>query len=122
MNTFRGLVYCRVCGARVGKSAAGFLRLLAKPCTCPGDYGKDNKKRLVEGRLPRGVKTWPCDDITDAPTVKRVRAQPLSDFAAQVIEDHPGLSIAEAKVVANTLLRCAVFAASLGNSTDGGHT
>ena len=85
-----------------------------------GDYGKDNKKRLVQGRLPRGVKTWPCDDITDAPTVKRVRAQPLSDFVPQV--DHPGLSIAEAKVVANTLLRCVVFAASLGNSKDGGHT
>ena len=57
-------------------------------------------------------------------TAKRVRAQPLSDFATQVIEDHPGLSTAEAKVVANTLLRCAVFAASLGNntSTDGGHS
>ena len=45
----------------------------------------------------------------------------MSDFAAQVIEDHPGLSVAEAKVVANTLLRCAVFAASLRNSTVGGH-
>ena len=110
-------MYCRVCGARVGKSAAGFLRLLAKPCTCPGDYGKDNKKRLVEGRLPRGVKTWPCDDIVDVQTAKRVRAQPLSDFATQVTEDHPGLSTAEAKVVANTLLRCAVFAASFGSSS-----
>ena len=68
------------------------------------------------------LQFWPCDDITDAPTVNRVRAQPISDFAAQVIEDHPGLSVAEAKVVANTLLRCAVFAASLGNSKVGGRT
>ena len=118
INTFRGLVYCRVCGARVGKSAAGFLRLLAKPCTYPGDYGKDNKKRLVEGRLPRGIKTWPCDDIADVQTAKRVRAQPLSDFETQVLEDHPpGLTTVEAKVVANTLLCCADFAASLGSSS-----
>jgi hypothetical protein len=117
MNTFRGLVYCRVCGARVGKSAAGFLRLLAKPCTCPGDYGKDNKKRLVEGRLPRGVKTWPCDDIVDVQTAKRVRAKPLSDFETKVLEDHPGLTTVEAKVVASTLLRCADYAASLGSSS-----
>ncbi len=106
-----------MCGGRVGKSAAGFFRLRAEPCTCPGDYGKDNKKRLVEGRLPRGVKTWPCDDIVDVQTAKRVRAKPLSDFETKVLEDHPGLTTVEAKVIAGTLLRCADYAASLGSSS-----
>ena len=77
---------------------------------------QDTKKRLAEGRLPRGIKTWPCDDIADVQAAKRVRAQPLSDFETKVLEDHPGLTTAEAKVVASTLLRCADYAASLGSS------
>ena len=121
INTFRGLVYCRVCGARAGSTATGFLKLLAKPCTLPGTYGKDNIKRLSEGRLPRGVKCWPIDTVTDLPTAKRIKAEPLSEFAAKVYEDHPGLTLAEAKVVAETLLRCADFMArqsrSAGSST-----
>ena len=32
--------------------------------------------------------------------------QRLSDFAVQVLEDHPGLSVAEAKVAADTPVRC----------------
>ena len=40
---------------------------------------------------------------------KRVRAQPLSDFATKVLEDHSGLSVAESKVVADNMLRCADF-------------
>ena len=111
INTFKGLIYCRVCGARAGTFAAGFLKLLAKPCTFPGSYGKDNMKRLSEGRLPRGVPFWPIETVSDLPTAKRRRAAPLSDFAAQVLEDHPGLTITEAKVVADTLLRCAGFVA-----------
>ena len=78
-------------------------------------------KRLSEGRLPRGVKSWPIDTFTDMPTAKRIKAEPLSEFAAKVYEDHPGLTLAEAKVVADTLLRCADFMAqqsrSAGSST-----
>ena len=111
INTFKGLIYCRICGARAGSTAAGFLKLLAKPCTFPGSYGKDNIKRLSEGRLPRGLKCWPIDTETDLPTAKRRRAKPMSDFAAQILHDHPGLSTSEAKVIADTLLRRAGNAA-----------
>ena len=33
-------------------------------------------------------------------TNKRIRSAPLSAFASQVLRDHPGLSVAEARVVA----------------------
>ena len=68
----------------------------------------------IDNVQPRGCTDWPCDLITDVQTSKRIRAEPLSDFEAQVLEDHPGLSKVEAKVVANTLLRCADFAAKAG--------
>ena len=112
ISTLRGLVYCRVCGAKAGNTASGFIKLLAVPCRPAQTYGKDNIKRLAEGKLPRGVKSWPCDDISDMQTSKRIKKEPLSDFARQVLSDHPGLSTAEAKVVAQTLLRCAVYAAN----------
>ena len=54
--------------------------------------------------------------VIDAPTAKRVRAQPLSDFVAQVVVDHPGLSVAEAKVAADTLLSCADFVTQQWNA------
>ena len=43
----------------------------------------------------------------------RINAAPLSDFEKQVLHDHPELSVAEAKTVASTLLRCAEFAAQV---------
>ena len=73
INTFRGLVYCRTCGAKAGNTAAGFIKLLAAPCRAPQTHGKDNVKRLAEGRLPRGTKSWHCDDITDVQTNKHIR-------------------------------------------------
>ena len=119
VNTLRGLVYCRTCGAKDGNTAAGFIKLLAVPCRAPQTYGKDNIKRLAEGRLPRGAKSWPCDDIADVQTNKRIRKEPLSDFATQVLRDHPGLSESEAKVVAKTLFRCADFASSMSVPVSG---
>ena len=119
INTFRGIVYCRTCGAKAGNTAAGFIKLLGVPCRPPQTYGKDNIKRLAAGRLPRGAKSWPCDDITDVQTNKRIRREPLSDFALQVLSDHPGLSESEAKVVTNTLLRCADFASSISVPVSG---
>ena len=97
----------------------GFIKLLAVPCRAPQTYGKDNIKRLAEGRLPRGTKSWPCDDISDVQTNKRIRKEPLSDFATQVLREHPGLSVSEAKVVAQTLLRCADFASRATESVTG---
>ena len=102
-----------IVGAKAGKSAAGFIKLLAVPCRPPQSYGKENIKRLAAGKLPRGAKSWPCDDISDVQTNKRIKRAPLSDFASQVLSDHPGLSDSEAKVVALTLLRCAEFASSI---------
>ena len=46
-----------------------------------------------------GCKSWPCDDVPDVPTAKRIRGPPISPFAAKVLEDHPGLTTAEAKIV-----------------------
>ena len=95
------------------------MKLLAVPCRAPQTYGKDNIKRLAEGRLPCAAKLWPCDDIADVQTNKRIRKEPLSDFATQVLRDHPGLSESEAKLVAQTLLRCADFASRVSESVTG---
>ena len=50
-------------------------------------------------------------NIVDVQTSKRIRKESLSDFATQVLRDHPGFFEAEAQVVAQTLLRCFDFAA-----------
>ncbi len=112
-------MYCRTCGAKAGNTAAGFIKLLAVPCRAPQTWGKDYTKRLAEGRLPRGAESWPFDNIADVQTNKRIRREPLSDFATQVLRDHPGLSESEAKVVAITLLRCADFASSISVPVSG---
>ena len=38
------------------------LATLAQPCKDPNAHGKQNLKRLLEGRLPRDLegKGWPC--------------------------------------------------------------
>ena len=69
--------------------------------------------------MPRGVSSWLWNEFTDVPTAKQVRSQPASTFAAQVMEDHAGLSVAQAKVVAHTLLRCADSALMHGNAEAG---
>ena len=81
-------------------------------CTYLCWRGLRNIKRLSSGLLPVGCKSWPCDDVPDVQTAKRIRGPPLSPFVAKVLEDHPGLTTAEAKIVADTLLRCADHAAS----------
>ena len=86
--------------ARAGNTASGFLKLLAKACKPPEVYGKRNIKRLSNGNLPVGCKSWPCEDVPDVLTAKRIRALPPAPFAAKVLEDHPGLTLAEAKIVA----------------------
>ena len=64
--------------------------------------------------MPRQVSGWPCDLIlSDYNVSARLQEVPLSDIEKQVLRDHPELSVTEAKVIANTLLRCAEFAAQV---------
>ena len=107
-------MYCRQCGCRASTKDASFIKLLAQACQAPGVYGLDNVKRLRLGKLPRHVKNWPCDLIqSDHDVNARIQDAPLSEFERQVLQDHPELSAVEAKVIANTLLRCAEYAAQV---------
>ena len=114
MNIFRGLVYCRICGAKASSKGASFIKLLSQPCQPPGTYGLDNLKRLRQGTLPRQVSNWPCDFVlSDYDVNARIAEMPLSDFEKQVLSDHPELSVAEAKTIASTLLGCVEYAAQV---------
>ena len=117
MNIFRGLMYCRNCGSRASTSGASFIKNLARSCQAPGTYGIENLKRLQQGILPHNVKQWPIDSIVDSSgaTIDRINAAPLSDFEQQVSQDHPELSVAESKVVASMLLKCAEFTARISS-------
>ena len=108
-------MYCRNFGRRASTTGANFIKKLASSCQAPGTYGLDNLKRLRLGKLPRSVKHWPIDQIDDPDNnvADRIAAAPLSDFERQVVSDHPELSVAESKVVANMLLRCAEYAAQV---------
>ena len=88
---------------------------LAQTCQAPGKYGLDNLNRLRLGKLPRSVKHWPCDQYIDPDNtvVARIASAPLYDFERQLLCDHPELSVAESKVVADMLLRCAEYAAQV---------
>ena len=56
LNKFRGLVYCRKCGCRAGRS---LLRNLSGRCMPPSDYGLLSIQKLQDGKLPPGLTTWP---------------------------------------------------------------
>ena len=72
-------------------------------------------KRVRLGKLPRSVKHWPIDQIDDHDNnvADRIASAPLSDVERQVLKDHPQLSAAESKVVANMLFRCAEYVAQV---------
>ena len=67
--------------------------------------------------MPRNVKQWPIDSIAESSgaIIDRINAAPLSDFEQQVSQDHPELSVAESKVVASMLLKCAEFTARISS-------
>ena len=48
---------------------------------------------------------------------EHTRSCPSSEFVDQLRVDHPGLTQDEAKVVAETMLRCAELAAKLGSNS-----
>ena len=53
------------------------------------------------------------EEVMDHDIAGRIAAAPLSEFESQVVSDHPELSVAESRVVANMLLRCAEYAAQV---------
>ena len=108
-------MYCRKCGCRASTTGANFIKHLAQACQAPSVYGLDNLKRLRLGKPPRRVKHWPCDQFIDHDhdVIARTQSAPLSDFERQVLSDRPELSAAEAKVIADMLLRCAEYAAQV---------
>ena len=57
MRTYRGLVYCRKCGAR-GSGDVG-LRLLSHPCSPPSNYGLLSLRSIRDGKLPPNLLYWP---------------------------------------------------------------
>ena len=122
LNIFKGLMYCRRCGCRASTKGASFIKKLSHPCMPPGAHGLENLKRLSQGKLPRRVTQWPlhCLDDADGDVESRVAATPLSDFDKQVILDHPELSVAECKIVASMLLKCAEFVNRLGSRLPAG--
>ena len=62
LNRYRGLVYCRKCGCRAGKSRLGKL---CEPCLPPTEYGQASILALLQGKLPPGLDKWPdCDGPT----------------------------------------------------------
>ena len=79
-------------------------------CKPPRDYGKRNLKALRNGLKPPRVICWPNQVVSDH-LCQRAADVPLSDFAAQILADHPGLTVEEARIVAETMLRCADHAA-----------
>ena len=58
---YKGLVYCNKCGAYSGTGRQ--VVKLSAPCVEPKRWGKDNKKAIDDGKLPRGLAQWPADQI-----------------------------------------------------------
>ena len=56
LTVHRGLVYCSKCGSRSGSNQ---IRLLAKACEPPSDYGHNTLKAISLDRLPQGLDEWP---------------------------------------------------------------
>ncbi len=63
--TYKGLLYCNVCGSRGGKW--GFQHL-SKQCVPPSQYGLTSLRAIKDGRLPPNLTAWPDDErIIDRP-------------------------------------------------------
>ena len=57
INTYRGLLYCQVCGSR-----GPTLKKLALDCQPLGHYGRTNLLNISKGKLPIGLSKWPDQD------------------------------------------------------------
>jgi len=68
-NIFKGLVYCKRCGAR---GPSKFVAL-ARPCVEPGANGLRNLEAIRLGKLPDNLAHWP-DQSDLRPTCIRVNA------------------------------------------------
>ena len=103
-------MYCRRCGCRASTKGARFIQKLCHCCVPPGNYGIDNLKKLSSGKLPRSVSQWPLFRIEDD-------NGNLDNRVVSMLRDHPELSVAECKLVANMLLKCAEFANRRGDKS-----
>ena len=56
LSVHRGLVYCCKCGGRCGSNQ---IRLLARACEPPLDYGCNTLKAISADKLPQGLEVWP---------------------------------------------------------------
>ena len=83
-------------------------------CNTPSSFGSRTSKALSEGKLPPKVAIWPGDVLHPA-LVHDAKCVPLSNsvFERKLILDMPELSIAEAKVVADCMVRAADFAVNM---------
>ena len=60
---FKGVVFCNTCGSLSRRRKLGNL---GKQCEPPLDYGRNNLKRLKEGRTPHaGMQHWPETAMLD---------------------------------------------------------
>ena len=96
-----------------------FIKKLSHAFMPPNPYGLDNLRRLSLGKLPRSVTQWPLHRIDEdkGNIENRVVSVLLSKFDQQIIRDHPESSVAECKLVASMLLKCAEFANRLGDKS-----
>ncbi len=74
--TYRGLLYCNVCGSRGGKW--GFQHL-SRQCVPPTQYGLASLKAIRDGRLPPNLPEWPEDEgLIDRPLCQQ--SKPSKSF------------------------------------------
>ena len=62
LNVYKGFVYCARCGYRRGTNQ---VRLLAKPCAPPGQYGIRTLEAIQNGKLPPNLDAWPIEESSD---------------------------------------------------------
>ena len=101
LRTFRGLLFCSVCGALSQKQKLGNL---AYQCSPPGEYGKRNIKYLNQGKLPPGLVQWPdeCPD-TDDSTVRGCSFQHMiagTDFSQEEARAMRSLAVEYNRILA----------------------
>ena len=79
INTCRGLVSCRVCGASASHRGSPFIKLLGRKCMPPGTYGKNKLNKLGFGNKPGVDAYWLCN-LLHVATQELVRSEALSQF------------------------------------------
>ena len=58
LHIYRGLIYCNKCGVRAGNFG---VKLVAKPCGPPTEYGLQSLLALRQCKKPPSLAAWPSD-------------------------------------------------------------